>query len=795
MNWINKLNIRVKLLVVILSVVGGLIALGFAYTYRLLQSGQKARDFSDSEQQMHEILATEKWFQDNSLNISALLSLDSLVQTALLNSSETNQFEIALTKKLHLFKGIVLNQANFKIDIGLYLPSGKLIHSTNADYTKNPDFSINKSTSSEVFYGYKMTYDGLKYVGSFPVFSSKNAFIGRVEISLIVEQLIQSFVLNENEELAVLVHNKELIKFNIKNTSNINRYNVLAKTGTEFNLNNLQKVLPKDYSSKNLKVIQEGYLTAVKPLQTIEGKHIGYLVFQKNTNSELAAIDNEFIKLLWFMLFFVIVVILIVRYLAIIMLTRPMNQMKRIIHEMALGKFPEIPVRKVQDEITDIYVSVSQLNGALQQASHFADDIRNSNFNTDYTKLSDEDDLGESLIKMRNQLYQSEQAKKTIEAEDKIKFWKTKAFAELGDSIRLHVNDIDGLSHEVLKSILSSLGASFGALYVLEGTELTPKAMIAGEKSKRLNQTLKLGEGLLGEAALDKEIIYLDKVPQDYNLVISGLGQALPNELVFVPIAKHGQVNGVMEIASLQRIEPYMLDFLRQASLSISSSIDEVLKNLETRQLLEQSQQQAEELSAQEEEMRQNLEELQATQEESSRRENELGFNLKSLENSLVTIDFSTEGTVLKANENALIQLGNIQNSNIVSRPFSQLFTSNTDVDLLTFYQIVGHLENQNYYQIDCVFSAASQPYDAQILCSKVEDEYGDTLKIKVIVLTLKEKTITRIETKTEFTDNPELKQRIDDLEIQLSIVNNQLNAQNHLVESVNKVKRNLNRI
>src|SRR5213595_3442418 len=83
--------------------------------------------------------------------------------------------------------------------------------------------------------------------------------------------------------------------------------------------------------------------------------------------------------------------------------------------------------------------------------------------------------------------------------------------------------------------------------------ELKLLASYAYRERKGVNNRFKLGEGLVGQAALEKERILLTNVPRDYVHITSGLGEAPPTNIVVLPIVFEGQVKAVMELSSTER--------------------------------------------------------------------------------------------------------------------------------------------------------------------------------------------------------------------------------------------------
>jgi methyl-accepting chemotaxis protein len=111
-------------------------------------------------------------------------------------------------------------------------------------------------------------------------------------------------------------------------------------------------------------------------------------------------------------------------------------------------------------------------------------------------------------------------------------------------------------------------------------------------------------------------------------------------------------------MASFSVFEKHQIDFLEKIGGNIASTLSSVRINVRTKQLLEHSQQQAEEMSAQEEEVRQNIEELMATQEEATRKSNEMEGLLSSLNSASYMVEYDLHGMITNVNDAFLQQLG-----------------------------------------------------------------------------------------------------------------------------------------
>ncbi len=266
-------------------------------------------------------------------------------------------------------------------------------------------------------------------------------------------------------------------------------------------------------------------------------------------------------------------------------------------------------------------ISLEKQVGYMQKNIAFAEKISDGDLNAEY-ELTEGDEIGKSLLHMRDGLLSS------YEREQQEKF-TNQGLAQISDILRNNMNNVESLCDQVIAKAVKYLKANQGAIFIVDGEEennlhLQMKSCFAYDKKKFLDSHIYPGQGLVGQAYLEKSTIYLKEVPQNYINITSGLGTANPNCIVMVPLKSNDDIVGVIELASFRALEKYEVAFLEKIGESIASTIISVKINERTKKLLENTRLQTEEMRAQEEEMRQNMEELSATQEEMYRKELEM---------------------------------------------------------------------------------------------------------------------------------------------------------------------------
>ncbi len=288
-----------------------------------------------------------------------------------------------------------------------------------------------------------------------------------------------------------------------------------------------------------------------------------------------------------------------------------------------------------QDENTIMQALITN----LQKAFSFIRAMASGNYEIKWEGLTDEnqDANQENLV---GELVQMQEQMKQVKLADEQRLWATQALSDAAKITRKYQHEVSQLADEMLKHVVQSLGSNQAGLFVIddEKNELEMIACYAYERKKFLKKSLDIGEGLVGQAYLEADTIYLTEIPENYVLITSGLGKAVPRNILIVPMKYNDAVMGVLEIASFKPLEPYQIEFIENLGEVVASSLSTVKTNNKTRKLLEQSQEQAELLHAQEEEMRQNMEEIQATQEEMQRKTREYETIIKEYEGKMDTV-------------------------------------------------------------------------------------------------------------------------------------------------------------
>jgi CheY-like chemotaxis protein/signal transduction histidine kinase/CHASE3 domain sensor protein len=169
---------------------------------------------------------------------------------------------------------------------------------------------------------------------------------------------------------------------------------------------------------------------------------------------------------------------------------------------------------------------------------------------------------------------------------------------------------LDKLGTNLLGFLAGFVEAQVGAAYIAEAGQFRRFAAYAIPADESA-ETVRPGDGLVGQAAKDKRALRVRDVPAGYLPISSGIGKGVPNELVVVPASIDGVVQAVLELGFFGATDSDQRELLSRVSESIAVAVRAAKDRQRLEELLQETQQQAEELQAGAEELRVSNEELE----------------------------------------------------------------------------------------------------------------------------------------------------------------------------------------
>jgi HAMP domain-containing protein/signal transduction histidine kinase/CheY-like chemotaxis protein len=198
--------------------------------------------------------------------------------------------------------------------------------------------------------------------------------------------------------------------------------------------------------------------------------------------------------------------------------------------------------------------------------------------------------------------------------------------------------DLNTVTRRILSELAQVVNAQQGMFYILEQDEdqqnkkLKLFSAYAYNEELNLSKEFSLGEGLVGQCALEKERILLTNVPRNYIKIRSGLGQATPKNVIVLPVLFETEIKAVIELATFEPFSDIHLDFLGQLTESLGIVLNTIETNTRTEELLEQSQSLTDELRRTNEELQDKAHLLVKQKEEVEAKNKEVEEARKSLE-------------------------------------------------------------------------------------------------------------------------------------------------------------------
>ncbi|MBR6278965.1 MAG: Cache 3/Cache 2 fusion domain-containing protein [Bacteroidales bacterium] len=416
---------------------------------------------------------------------------------------------------------------------------------------------------------------------------------------------------------------------------------------------------------------------------------------------------------------------------------RLISRISDFVSTMAKGKIPQrysskMASRLAPVELVEIEKAVGSIIENKNKRIEFIEKLTDGDFAFDGGIRQGDDSEADMLLDLQKYLLVKTSSDKIRELEEIHADWINEGITKFIEILRFHGQDRNVLAYNIISNLVKYIGANQGAIYFTneddpQNVMLEIAACYAYEKQKLIHGKFSVNDGLLGRAYHEKRIVNITDLPPGYIKIVSGLGDAPPNNLIIVPLIFNQKNSGMLEIASFHIFEDYQVTFLSRIAESIASAISGLKINERTETLLQRSQEQSKLMKIQEVEMRRNLQEMRRLKEETESKDSEMRGLFRAIDATSLVTQYDKDGTIIRVNSR-VIDLLQVSEEEIVGKNHADISSFKPDnKDYRKFWEDLRHGQTRSLVE-------SVQTKDKTIWLSEtfspVTDDHGNVVKI-----------------------------------------------------------------
>lgn len=298
-----------------------------------------------------------------------------------------------------------------------------------------------------------------------------------------------------------------------------------------------------------------------------------------------------------------------------------------------------------KDELVLAMNSLWDINAGFRETVRQAEIIAGGDYNAVISLRSQKDVLGETLNKMVESL-------RRISAENARSTWLRDGVNQVSNTIRGDHSNFE-LSQEIVNMLCPYLDSPIAACYVYDPSidKLVLSATYGTDKDHNAQKEIPIGEGLVGRAASNKQLLRLSDVPEDYMRIRTGLFVLPSKEVIAAPFVVDDKAVGVLEIATAKEFSEGAVELLKTVSESIAIAFNSSHARTALEQANDALEKQTLSLAKSEESLKEQRTELQATNEALQLKTAELERQKTEIEHKNIELDSARKGIEKQAEE------------------------------------------------------------------------------------------------------------------------------------------------